>query len=134
MIDIDETFYFKPDAGRILGSPADETPTPPCDAQPEDIDVAHAIDRIGRASTLEVPRIDSKWAGLRTFAPDKVMVAGFDPHVDGLFWLAGQGGYGIMTSPAMARAATSLICDGALPADLMALGVSEAALSPARFR
>ncbi len=134
VIDIDETFYFKPDAGRILGSPADETPTEPCDAQPEDIDVAHGIDRIGRATTLEILRIDSKWAGLRTFAPDKVLVAGADPHAEGFFWLAGQGGYGIMTSPAMARVTAGLICEGALPADLAALGIAEAALSPARFQ
>ena len=99
VIDIEEEFYFKPDAGLVLGSPADETPSPPCDAQPEEIDVALAIDRIERATTMKITRVEHKWAGLRTFAPDKSPVAGFDPDAEGFFWLAGQGGYGIISPP-----------------------------------
>jgi D-arginine dehydrogenase len=134
VIDIEEEFYFKPDAGLVLGSPADETPSPPCDAQPEELDIARAIDRIERATTMKITRIEHKWAGLRTFAPDKSLVAGFEPGADGFFWLAGQGGYGIMTSPAMSRIAASLARGGDMPADLAALGVHAQALSPTRFR
>jgi len=134
VIDIEETFYFKPDAGLILGSPADETPTPPCDAQPEEIDVALAVDRIERATTMKVARIEHKWAGLRSFAPDNTLVAGFEPGAEGFFWLAGQGGYGIMTSPAMSRITAALAPGGDFPADLTHVGISARDLSPARFR
>ncbi|MCH8111660.1 MAG: FAD-binding oxidoreductase [Proteobacteria bacterium] len=133
VIDIEEEFYFKPDAGLVLGSPADETPSPPCDAQPEELDIALAIDRIERATTMKITRIEHKWAGLRTFAPDKTIVAGFDPGADGFFWLAGQGGYGIMTSPAMSRITASLARGGDIPAKLTALGVHAKDLTPGRF-
>ena len=109
VIDADEQFYFKPDAGMLLLSPADETPSPPCDAQPEDLDVALAIDRIQRATTLDVQSVRRKWAGLRSFVADRSPVIGFDPQAEGFFWLAGQGGYGIQTAPAAARLAASLI-------------------------
>jgi D-arginine dehydrogenase len=134
VLDADETFYFKPDAGRILASPADETPSPPCDAQPEDIDVAITVDRIETATTLRVPRIAAKWAGLRTFAPDKTPVVGMDPEAAGFFWLAGQGGYGIMTSPALSAVAGDLILDGGFGEAVCGPGVTAASLSPARFR
>ena len=133
VIDFHESFYFKPDAGRLLLSPADETPSLPCDAQPDELDVALAVDRLERTTTLAVRRIIAKWAGLRVFAPDKALVAGFDAAHAGFFWLAGQGGYGIQTSPAMARIAAGLILDGALPADIAAHGVSVDDLAPARF-
>lgn len=133
-IDIDERFYFKPDAGRILGSPADETPSPPCDAQPEELDVAIGVERIETATRLRVRRLASRWAGLRTFAPDKTPVVGFDATTAGFFWLAGQGGYGIQTSPALARAAAGLILAGDLPAELKARGLERAALAPGRLR
>jgi len=133
-IDIDEQFYFKPDAGRILGSPADETPSPPCDAQPEELDVALGIDRIERATSLTVRRLVNKWAGLRSFVADKTPVVGFDAESQGFFWLAGQGGYGIQTSPALARVAAALIATGDLPADLIARGLDKAMLAPARLR
>jgi D-arginine dehydrogenase len=134
VIDADEAFYFKPDAGRILASPADETPSPPCDAQPEDLDVAITVDRIETATTLKVARIASKWAGLRTFAPDKTPVVGMDPDAPGFFWLAGQGGYGIMTSPALSATAAALILEGGFGETISGPGVSAASLSPARFR
>jgi D-arginine dehydrogenase len=133
VIDIDESFYFKPDAGKILASPADETPVPPCDVQPEEMDVAVALDRIERATTMAPRRLDHKWAGLRTFAPDETPVVGFDPKVAGLFWLAGQGGSGIQSAPALARIAAALVQKGAIPADIGDLGVERAALDPARF-
>jgi D-arginine dehydrogenase len=116
--DIDEQFYFRPDAGKLFCSPADETPSEPCDAQPEELDLAIAVDRIERALPLNVRRIEHSWAGLRTFAPDKTPVVGFDPRSPGFFWLAGQGGYGIQTSPAMARLASRLCLGEAPPADL----------------
>ena len=109
MVNVEEEFYFKPDAGALLLSPADETPSPPCDAQPEEIDVALAVDRFETATGLEVARVAHRWAGLRTFAPDKTFVVGFDPRTEGFFWLAGQGGYGVQTSPGMAKLATALI-------------------------
>lgn len=114
MVDIDEEFYFKPDAGLIMISPADETPTPPVDAQPEDLDIATGVYRFEQATGLDVPRIRASWAGLRTFAPDRLPVVGFDPRAEGFFWLAGQGGYGVMTSPALAQL-TRYLVDGTRP-------------------
>jgi D-arginine dehydrogenase len=116
MVDADEAFYFKPDAGQLLISPADETPSPPCDAQPEDLDVAMGVYRFEQATGLDIQRVNHSWAGLRTFAPDRIFVAGFDPRVDGFCWLAGQGGFGVMTSPAMARL-TRYLVTGARPTD-----------------
>jgi D-arginine dehydrogenase len=132
VIDADEEFYFKPEGAQILGSPADEIPSEPCDAVAEDYEVALAADRIQRATTLEVKHIRQKWAGLRSFVADRSLVLGMDAESPGFFWLAGQGGFGIMTSPAAARAATSLIVDGALPGDLDALGLTPEVLSPER--
>lgn len=132
-IDFDETWYIKPEVGQFLGSPADETPSPPCDAQPEEMDIAVAVERIETATTLSIRRIKNKWAGLRSFVADKNLVVGHDPRVDGFFWLAGQGGYGIQTGEAAGRLAASLALGRDMPADIAALGVSAAALSPARF-
>lgn len=134
MIDADEQFYIKPDAGRILASPADETPMPPSDVQPDELDIAILVDRLEQSTTLQVKRIASKWAGLRSFVFDKTLVAGFDAEAPGFFWLAGQGGYGIQTSPTMARVAAALIMGKGLPPDLIDAGVTEAALAPARCR
>ena len=134
IIDVDEQFYFKPDAGKVLGSPADETASPPCDAQPEELDVALAVDRIEQAATFRVERLVRKWAGLRTFVTDKSPVVGFDPAVEGFFWLVAQGGYGIQTSPALGRVAAALVRDAEIPGDLKDLGVAAANLSPARLQ
>jgi D-arginine dehydrogenase len=131
--DIHETFYFKPDAGKILASPADETPMAPCDVYPDDVEIAGAIDRIQQCASLPVSHIDRKWAGLRSFVSDGCPVVGYDPHLAGFFWIAGQGGYGIETSPALGRLSASLACDRGVPGDLADLGVQAAALSPARF-
>ncbi len=133
VIEVNETWYIKPDAGRILASPADETPSSPCDAQPDEYDIAVLVDRLSRSTTLKVPRIHSKWAGLRSFVADKTIVTGFDPQVPGLFWLAGQGGYGIQTAPAMGRAAAALLLDGAVPADIGDFGIERSTLAPDRL-
>ena len=114
--DVRETWYFKPEAGKLMCSPADETPSEPCDAQPEELDIAICVDRIQQALDIEIRRIEHSWAGLRCFAPDRTPVAGFDPRAEGFFWLAGQGGYGIMTAPALAAIAAHLITGAALPA------------------
>jgi D-arginine dehydrogenase len=131
--DIDDEFYFKPEAGRLLASPADETPSPPCDAQADELDVALAIERLERATTIRVRQITHRWAGLRTFAPDRTTVLGYDSAGEGFFWVAGQGGYGIQTSAAMGRAAAALVAGEDLPADLRALGLSQSTLSPGRL-
>jgi len=132
VIDVDEQWYFKPDAGRILASPADETPSAPCDAQPDEYDIAVLVERISTATTLAIPRIHAKWAGLRSFVADKTIVAGFDPRQRGFFWLAGQGGYGIQTAPAAGRVAAALARGEPLPADVQALGVDARELAPDR--
>ena len=95
--EIESEFYFKPDAGRLLLSPADQTPSAPCDAQPEELDVAVAIERFEGATTVAVDRIEHRWAGLRSFLPDSLPVVGFDDAAPGFFWLVGQGGFGIQT-------------------------------------
>jgi D-arginine dehydrogenase len=133
VIDFDETWYIKPEVGQFLASPADETPSEPCDAQPEEMDVAIAVDRIETGTTLQIRRIKNKWAGLRSFVSDKNLVAGYDPKVEGFFWLAGQGGYGIQTGYAAGQLAASLALGKGLPKDVADLGVTEAALSPGRF-
>jgi len=130
-VDIEEAYYFKPDAGLLFISPADETPVEPCDVQPEELDVAIAIDRLERATGLTIARVRRKWAGLRSFAPDRAPVIGFDEAAAGFFWLAGQGGYGIQTAPAAAALAAALVRDEALPRELA--DFDAAAVSPARF-
>ncbi len=132
VIDVDEQWYFKPDAGRLLASPADETPSPPCDAQPEDYDIAVLMERLCAATTLTVPVLRSRWAGLRCFVADRTVVAGYDPRVAGFFWLAGQGGYGIQTAPAMGRTAAALALGEPLPSEVSDLGVEAATLAPGR--
>jgi D-arginine dehydrogenase len=133
VIDCDEKFYFKPDAGKLLLSPADETPDKPGDAHPEELDIAICVDRVQAALDIEVRRVTHSWAGLRTFAPDRTPVVGFDPKVAGLFWCAGQGGYGIQTAPALARTAAALVRQELLPADIQVEGLKAEDLSALRF-
>lgn len=132
--DVEDRFYVKPDAGKLLGSLADETPSDPCDARPEEVDVALAIDRIEEALDLRVRGVARPWAGLRTFTPDRVPTVGADPEHPGFVWLVGQGGYGIKTSPAMAQAAAAAALGEPWPDHLAAAGLSPATFSPARFR
>jgi D-arginine dehydrogenase len=131
--DVGAAFYFKPDAGTLLVSPADAEPSPPADAQADDYELALGIDRLERATTIPVRRIKRKWAGLRTFAGDGDPVVGEDPERRGFFWLAGQGGYGFKTAPALSRIIADLILNGELPAEATNRGLSAAALSPNRF-
>jgi len=131
--EIDETFYFKPEAGLMLASPADETPSEPCDAQPEDIDIAECAERVEAATTLEIARIRRKWAGLRCFVADKCPVLGPDDRIAGFHWAAAPGGYGIMTSPAVGRIIAGFIKQTGLPDDIAEMGVRPAEFSPERL-
>lgn len=132
--DVEENWYFKPDAGRILASPADETPSEPCDAQPEELDIAICIDRLQTVTDLQVRRLESKWAGLRSFVSDKTPVNGFDDQQAGFYWLVGQGGYGIKTSPAMGALAAANILGTELPTDISQDAIDRAALRVDRLR
>jgi D-arginine dehydrogenase len=134
MIEADEAFYFKPEGGRILVSPCDETPSEPCDAWPEDMTIAQCVELLQAHADIPVRRIVRSWAGLRTFAPDRTPVIGYEPGADGFFWLAGQGGYGMQTAPAAARVAAALALGEAMPRDVEAIGLTADQLSPARFR
>jgi len=124
--------YCKPEPGGLMVSPADETPSAPCDAKPEELDVALGLANLAEFTTLDVRHVRSTWAGLRTFTSDRTPVGGFDPEVDGFFWLVGQGGYGIHTSEAMAIATTGIIVDDSFPVVLTDRGITAADLSPAR--
>jgi D-arginine dehydrogenase len=126
---IGDELYFAPESGRLFASPMDEVPSEPTDAQPDDYEVALAAWRMEERTTVKVERIHSKWAGLRTFAPDGRPVAGFAPDSQAFFWLAGQAGFGLQTSPAMARIAESLIAGTPWPVT----DVSATDLSPVRF-
>jgi len=124
--DVGETFYFRPEGAGVLVSPADETPSEPCDARPEDLDVALAVERVNEATVFGLRSVVAAWAGLRTFAPDRTPVTGPDPAAPNLWWVAGQGGYGIQIAPALARLAAAGIRD--------ASDAVPPALSVARFR
>ena len=118
--------------GQLLASPCDETPSPPCDASPDDYDVALAADRIQRATTISVDHIRRRWAGLRSFVSDRAPVVGMEASAPGFFWLVGQGGFGIMTSASAACAAAGLITAGALPDDLIEHGLTAGMLAADR--
>lgn len=130
VIGLDGSFYFKPDAGgKLWLSPHDETATNACDAAPEELDVAIAINRLHQVADWEVKRVEHKWAGLRSFAPDRLPVVGRDPVNAAFFWLAGQGGFGIQTAPAVAKLAASLLSDAVVaPA-----GIEAELYSPVRL-
>jgi D-arginine dehydrogenase len=126
-------YYFLPEAGKLMGSSADEVPSLPCDAQPEEYDIALAAHNIESVTTLDIRQIHHKWAGLRTFAPDRQLVAGYDAAKPGFFWFVGQGGFGMQTSAASARAAALLALEEPLPAEYENAGVTAEVLSPRRF-
>ena len=134
LISADESWYLKQDAGMLLGSPANADPVPPQDVQPEEMDIALAVDRIERMTTLQIRRPARTWAGLRSFVADGDLVGGFDPAAPGFFWLAAQGGYGIQTSPAMGEACAALARGLPLPRRIGECGLTEQMLSPARLR
>jgi len=131
---ISASYYFLPEAGRLMGSSADEVPSEPCDAQPEEYDIALAAHNIETATTLNISKVHHKWAGLRTFAPDRQLVAGYDSERPGFFWYVGQGGFGIQTSHAAARTAAHLALEESLPTEYEAAGITAESLSPLRFR
>lgn len=130
--DIDATYYIKPEGVQFLCSPADETPSEPCDARADEMEIARAIDAINVATTLQARHVRTSWAGLRNFTPDRVPVVGFDHDAEGFFWFAGQGGYGIQTAPAMARSGAALAQGEDLPADIRSRGLQASDLAPDR--
>ena len=130
-LDIRGSFYFKPESGRLWLSPHDESPSEPCDAAPEELAVAEAIDRFEAVVDWRIEAVERRWAGLRSFAPDRLPVYGFDARREGLFWFAGQGGFGIQTAPAAARLAAQIILGQ--PRDAMTAALDARLYSPARF-
>nr|WP_315431627.1 FAD-binding oxidoreductase [uncultured Albidiferax sp.] len=134
VVGVDESYYFKPDAGQLLGSPANADATVPHDVVPEELDIAMGIHQIESVTTLHIRRPGSTWAGLRSFVPDGEIVIGFDAHCPGFFWLAAQGGYGIQSAAGASALADALIRGLPVPDELQRQGVDPAALSPARLR
>jgi D-arginine dehydrogenase len=130
---VTEDFYFKPDAGLLLGSPANADPARPHDVQAEDIDIATAIDRIEQVTTMRIQRPMRPWAGLRSFVADGGLVGGFQPGARGFFWVAALGGYGIQTSAAMGEACAHLALGRPLPLHLTDAGLSAAMLAVERL-
>ncbi len=131
--DVGETWYSKPQSGKLLVSSADATPVEPHDAYADDMAIAEGIERMMNATTIEVERVEHTWGGLRSFVSDKVAVAGYDPKQEGFFWLVGQGGYGIQTSPALSETAAALLLGEAIPQRILDFGLDPKALSPQRF-
>jgi len=131
--DIGETWYCKPQSGKFMVSPADATPVDPHDAYADDLTLAEGIDRFMQATTVEVTRVERTWGGLRSFAPDGSPVVGHDKDEDGFFWLIGQGGYGIQSSPALSRLAAALVRHEKPPSDIMDEGLVMSEISPHRF-
>lgn len=134
VVETNEQFYFRPDGSQFLCSLAEETPSEPTDARPRMEDIALAIERINEATTLAIRTVNSQWAGLRTFSPDRDLVIGEDPTAAGFHWLVGQGGIGIQTSPAYGRLLASLMTGEPLPEYVSDVGVDPDRTSPARFR
>lgn len=133
IVDAEELFYLKPEAGLLLASPADETLSPACDSRPEELDIAICIDRIMSAFDVSVRKVEAKWSGLRTFSPDRNPICGFAKECETFFWLAGQGGFGIQTAPAMAQLTAHQVLGIPLGPSFDGAGVEMAALSPDRF-
>lgn len=133
MMGLDESFYIKPDAGLLLGCPANADPVEPQDIQPEELDIALGIERIEQHTRLRITRPLRAWAGLRSFVTDGGLVGGYDHHADGFFWIAAQGGYGIQTSAAMGQSCAALLLHQPLPEQVRRYGLTEQQLSPARL-
>lgn len=131
-LDASETFYFKPDGTQFLCSPADETYQEPSDARPDELEIARAIEKINEATTLEIRRVNSAWAGLRNFTADRSPVVGFDSKLENFFWYVGQGGYGIQMAPALARMGSALATGKELPTDLTEIGITNEMVAPGR--
>ena len=134
VIGIDESFYFKPDAGQLLGSPANADPVVPHDVMPEELDIATGIFHIEAATTLSIRRPRHTWAGLRSFVSDGDLVVGWDNHCEGFFWLAAQGGYGIQSAAGVSQLACAQLLNQPLPQTLREHGVDPQRMAPARLR
>ncbi|MGX9349735.1 NAD(P)/FAD-dependent oxidoreductase [Shimia sp. W99] len=132
VVDVEEQFYLKPDAGKLLISPANEDPEPPCDVQPDEMDIAICVDRIETAFNVSVRRIENPWAGLRSFVADKCPVAGFSDQAENFYWLAGQGGYGIQSAPGLAKFAAAEVMGQAIPANILAERLDPETIRPGR--
>jgi D-arginine dehydrogenase len=131
--DVGETWYSKPQSGKLIVSSADATPVEPHDAYADDMAIAQGIENMMTATTIEVERVEHTWGGLRSFAADGNPVVGYDPSVDGLFWLAGQGGYGIQTAPALSETAAALVLNKKMPEYVMEHGLALADIAPERL-
>jgi D-arginine dehydrogenase len=131
--DMGETWYAKPQSGKMIVSSADATPVDPHDAYADDMAIAVGIERLMNATTIEVTRLDHSWGGLRTFTPDGSPVVDFDPRTEGFFWLVGQGGYGIQSAPALSRTAAAMVLNKKLPQDVLDAGLILADISPDRY-
>jgi D-arginine dehydrogenase len=132
--DAAETWYAKPQSGKMIVSSADVTPVEPHDAYADDMAIAEGVERLMNATTFEVTHLDHSWGGLRTFAPDKNPVVGFDPDTEGFFWLVGQGGYGIQSAPALSRLAAALVLQNSIPNDVLDAGLNIIDIGPKRLR
>lgn len=133
MTDVGETWYVKPQSGKLIVSSADATPVEPHDAYADDMAIAEGIDRLMTATTIEVERLEGSWGGLRTFTPDGSPAVGFDQSTEGFFWLVGQGGYGIQSAPALSRTAAAMLQGMPVPDDVSRAGLDPATISPARY-
>jgi D-arginine dehydrogenase len=131
--EIEELFYFKPEGGRLLASPADATPCEPADVQPEELDIAYAAHYVEEVTTLSVRRVFKSWAGMRSFSADRLPVIGPAKDEPSFFWLAGQGGYGILTSPALGSLSAALLTGSSMPEPLAREGITAETFSPSRF-
>jgi D-arginine dehydrogenase len=134
ILPIDISFYCKPMGGKLMLSPAEEELVEPHDAWADDLRLAEAAAGLERLVDMQVQRLERTWGGLRTFSPDGLPVVGFDPDTEGFLWLAGQGGYGIQTSPALSKLAAALVAGRGVPSELAAEGVAAEPLSPRRYR
>lgn len=132
-IGIAEDWYFKPEAGMLLGSSANADPVEPHDVQAEELDIATGIHRLEEMTTLSIRRPTHTWAGLRSFVADGDLVGGFDPRAPGFFWVAAQGGYGIQTAPAMGESCAALVRGLPIPPHLAVFGLTAEMLAPARL-
>ncbi len=134
VVDLADSFYFKPESGKLLVCPCDETLAAPGDAQPEELDVAQAIARLEEVTTLSVRRVTHKWAGLRSFVADGSPVLGQAPDAPGFFWVAALGGFGIQAAPAIGAALASLAVHGKMPPQLSGPAMDASLLTPARVQ
>ncbi len=126
---VNDELYFAAESGRLFASPMDEEPSDPCDSQPDEVGIATAAWRVEERTHVKVGTVRARWSGLRTFTPDRNPAVGFDPRADGFFWLAGQGGTGLQTAPALSQIAAAIV--GRRPSPV--LGIDPAVLDPGRF-